>query len=195
MTKFLLILALLFPLQNTQRDRILFVGDSMTSYKGGWHHQFAKKLGREYTNVSIPGKRTDWMKLKLIQTIKLDPYFKTCVIYGGINDGFSYVKPESALKNVQDMVDICNQYGIEPVVIVGYDTKKVMVNTVYSKEKTEFHANRYAQIQKLFVTQLKDCKIIPMEVNLTRADTDDGIHFKASGHRKFAEWVYQNYVN
>lgn len=194
MTKLALILALLFTIQNTQTDRILFVGDSMTSYRYGWHHQFAKKLGRSYHNVSIPGKRTDWMKSKLIETVKLDPNFKTCVIYGGINDGFSYVKPETALKNVQDMVDFCNKNGIEPVVLVGYDPKTVMVNMPHIKDKADFYTKRYAEIQKLFVTQLKDCKIIPLASTITRADTDDGIHFKASGHSKFAEWVYQNYV-
>lgn len=185
---------LLISVQNTQTDRILFVGDSMTSYKAGWHHQFAKKLGRSYHNVSIPGKRTEWMKLTLIQTLKGDPNFKTCVIYGGINDGFSYVKPESALKNVQEMVDICNKYGIEPVVLVGYDPNKVMIEFTKNKERLEFHRNRYIQIQKLFVTQLKDCKVIPIAKGITRDDSDDGVHFKASGHRKFAEWVYENYV-
>lgn len=194
MTKFACILALLFAMQDTKQDRILFVGDSMTSYTGGWHHQFAKKLGRSYHNVSIPGKRTEWMKLTLTETLKQDPNFKTCVIYGGINDGFAYVKVESALKNVQEMVDICNERGIEPVVLVGYDPNKVMINFTKSKERLEFHRNRYIQIQQLFVTQLKNCKVVPIAQDITRKDSDDGVHFVASGHKKFAQWVYENYT-
>ena len=180
-------------MQDAKQDRILFVGDSMTSYTGGWHHQFAKKLGREYVNVSIPGKRTDWMKFTLIETLRRDHNFKTCVIYGGINDGFAYVRVESVLRNVQEMVDICNQHGIEPVVLVGYDPSKVMVNFTTMKQNLDFHRNRYIQIQQLLSTQLKNCKIVPIAQEISRSDSDDGVHFKASGHKKFAEWVYENY--
>ena len=195
MAKFACILALLLTMQDAKQDRILFVGDSMTSYTGGWHHQLAKKLGKKYANVSIPGKRTDWMKLRLIDALKIDDNFSTCFIYGGINDGFAYVKVESALKNVQDMVDICNKHGIQPVVVLGYDPSKVMVNFTTNKDNLDFHRKRYIQIQELLMTQLKNCRVIPIANEITRSDSDDGVHFVASGHKKFAEWVYQNYVN
>lgn len=195
MIKIALLVAFLLTSQVfQQQNRILFVGDSMTSYKGGWHHQFAKMLGRDYSNLSVPGKRTDWMKYRLIETLSTYKNFGMCFIYGGINDGFAYVKVESVLKNVQEMVDLCNKHGIEPVVIVGYDPKAVMVDFPKPKDRLDFHRNRYIEIQKLFLTQLKNCKIVPIATTLTRSDSDDGVHFKASGHRKFAEWVYQNYT-
>jgi lysophospholipase L1-like esterase len=192
MLKIVLTLALMLVTQISEK-KILFVGDSMTSYTGGWHHQLAKKLGKQYANVSIPGKRTDWMKLKLIETLKTDDNFSTCFIYGGINDGFAYVKVESALKNVQDMVDICNKHGIQPVVVLGYDPSKVMVNFTTNKDNLDFHRKRYIQIQELFMTQLKNCKVIPIAQTIERLDSEDGVHFKSSGHKKFADWVYENY--
>lgn len=194
MTKFACILALLLTMQEAKQDRILFVGDSMTSYTGGWHHQFAKKLGANYANISIPGKRTDWMRYRLIETLSRDSNFSTCFIYGGINDGFAYVKVESALNNVQEMVDICNKTGIQPVVIVGYDPNKVMVNFTKKKDNLDFHRNRYIEIQRLFMTQLKNCKVIPIAQNISRSDSDDGVHFIASGHKKFSDWIYENYT-
>lgn len=211
MKSILLAALLLLPLQNRNGNKILFVGDSMTAYTGGWQHQLAKKLGLPYSNLSVSGKRTEWMfsalKKQMIgynvpvydavrdlrYTIRKCPY-GVCFIYGGINDGFSYVKVESALNNVQAMVDLCNATGIKPVVIIGYDPDKVMVNTyIQNKEKEKFHRERYKTIQNLFASRLKNCKILPMDTTITRLDSGDGIHFKASGHKKFAEWVYKNY--
>jgi lysophospholipase L1-like esterase len=189
----LLIVALMLDPQYEKSDRILFVGDSMTAYKGGWQHQFAKKLGYNYDNLSVPGKRTDWMLRTLTEHLKTRSDYKVCVIYGGINDGFAYTKTRSALENVQKMVDLCNAAGIKPIVIIGYDPNKIMVNLPRPMEKLEFHRNRYIEIQKLFLTELKNCKIVPMAQDIERKDSDDGVHFVASGHRKLAEWVYKNY--
>jgi len=164
----------------------------MTSYKGGWQHQLAKRLNVSYKNLSVPGKRTDWMLSTMKTHLSVNSKYKTCIIYGGINDGFSSVKPETALRNMQAMVDLCNSKGIQPIVVVGYQPDIVMVNT-YVKENERKYRERYKLIQNLFLTELKDCQIIPIDYTITRLDSDDGIHFKASGHRKFAEWVYKNY--
>lgn len=188
----LLVVALTLCPQYEKSDRILFVGDSMTSYSRGWQHQFAKKLGYSYENLSVPGKRTDWMLRTLTEHLKTKSDYKVCVIYGGINDGFSSVKPESALQNVQKMVDLCNTVGIKPVVIVGYRPDFVMVNT-YVKSNEAKYRERYKTIQNLFLSELKNCKIIPLDNVITREDSADGIHLKSSGHIKFAEWVYKNY--
>jgi len=187
----LLIIALMLDPQYEKSERILFVGDSMTSSRGGWHHQLAKKLGYGYDNLSIPGKRTLWMLNTLIEHLKTKSDYKVCVIYGGINDGFSLVKPESALQNVQKMVDLCNVAGIKPIVVVGYRPDEIMTNTTLKEEKR--CRERYTTIQNLFLSELKNCKIVPIDNVITRQDSNDGVHFKASGHRKFAEWVYKNY--
>ena len=187
----LLIIALMFDPQYEKTNRILFVGDSMTSYRGGWQHQFAKQLGYGYENLSMPGKRTAWMLETFTNHLKTKSDYKICVIYGGINDGFSMVKVESAVQNVQKMVDLCNAAGIKPVVVVGYRPDVVMVNTTIKEEAK--CRERYKTIQNLFLTELKNCKIVPIDNTITRQDSDDGVHFKASGHRKFAEWVYKNY--
>jgi hypothetical protein len=31
-----------------------------------------------------------------------------------------------------------------------------------------------------------------MDTTITRMDSDDGIHLKSSGHRKFGKWVLDN---
>jgi lysophospholipase L1-like esterase len=192
--KTILITMMFVLFTQTKSDKLLFIGDSMTTYTGGWQHQLSKRLGSQYTNLSVSGRRTLWMRQTLETHLKTNSNYKTCFIYGGINDGFAYVSVESALQNVQTMVDLCNQYGIKPVVIIGYRPDVVMVNTRPAYPKLALHRERYMKIQEMFRTRLKGCQIIPMEETITRADTDDGVHFKASGHRKLSEWVYKNYL-
>lgn len=194
MGKAIIITIILMSFIQSQSDKLLFIGDSMTTYTGGWQHQLSKRLGSQYTNLAVSGRRTLWMKQTLETHLKANSKYNTCFIYGGINDGFAYVSIQSALQNVQAMVDLCNKYGIKPVVIIGYRPDVVMVNTRPAYPKLALHRERYIRIQTLFQTQLKGCQIIPMEETIIRADTDDGVHFKASGHRKLSDWVYQNYL-
>ncbi len=181
-----LLLALLFP-SFTKPKRILFIGDSLTCYAGGWQHQFAKGLGSEYVNISKGGKRTDWMLKTLREHLRHNRNYDMVVIYGGVNDAFSYVPLSNVADNVQDMVDECMYYDIEAVVVLGYSPNKVLKKGPYSESIMARARERYANIQAKLNNQLVTCKILPVETTVDRSDSDDGIHLRASGHRKFAK--------
>jgi lysophospholipase L1-like esterase len=186
-----LLLALLFP-SFTKPKRILFIGDSLTCYSGGWQHQFAKGLGREYINLSSVGKRTDWMLKRLHDQLSVDSDYEMVVIYGGVNDAFSSVPLSKVATNIQNMVDECIYYDIPVVVVLGYSPHKILTNGPYP-EATMFRARiRYADLQAKLNNQLIRCDIIPVDTTIDRSDSGDGIHLKASGHRKFAKFVLAN---
>jgi len=176
-------------------ERILFVGDSLTCYSGGWQHQVARMRHVKYDNISKGGKRTKWM-LEQMKKYPIDKYeylpYYEIVIYGGINDSFSYVSEDETINNIQQMVYIARKMGALPIVIVGYDPNKVIKNTGYSNEVETRCRNRYIKLQKRMATDLKWCVIVPMDTTITRMDSDDGIHLKSSGHRKFGKWVLDN---
>ena len=175
-----------------REERILFVGDSLTAYSGGWQHQVGRMLHIKYDNIAKGGKRTKWMLNQLKQySHKTDRYTKV-VIYGGINDSFSSVKEDDTIENIQKMVDIARDMGAEPIVIVGYNPQRIIQVTTYSTEIETKCRNRYISLQKRIVTDIKRCKIIPMETEISRIDSDDGIHLKGSGHRKFSKFVLEN---
>ncbi len=172
--------------------RILFVGDSLTAYSGGWQHKYAKGRGADYDNISKGGKRTKWM-LDQMKHYPAESYkYNEVVIYGGINDSFSYVSEDETIKNIQQMIYIAKKMGAVPIVIVGYDPNKVNKNTMYSDEVETRCRNRYISLQKRMIKELKWCVIVPMDTTITRGDSDDGIHLKNSGHRKFGKWVTDN---
>jgi lysophospholipase L1-like esterase len=175
-----------------REERILFVGDSLTAYSGGWQHQLGRMLQIKYDNISKGGKRTKWMLSQLKQySHKTDRYTKV-IIYGGINDSFSSVREDDTIENIQTMVDIANGMGAEPIVVVGYNPKMVISGTTYSNDVETKCRNRYISLQKRIVTDIKGAKIVPMTDVINREDSDDGIHLKGSGHRKFMNWVLAN---
>ncbi len=189
-----LLLALLFP-SFTKPKRILFIGDSLTCYAGGWQHQFAKGLGSEYVNISKGGKRTDWMLKTLREHLRHNRNYDMVVIYGGVNDAFSYVPLSNVADNVQDMVDECIYYDIPVVVISGYSPDKVLKRGPYSETIMARARSRYAAIQKNMNTKLVRCDVLPVDTTVDRSDSDDGIHLRASGHRKFAKFMLTNMYN
>lgn len=193
---FLLAIVLLTSLTyKTPPRRVLYIGDSLTCAAGGWQDQVSKHFGYQSLNLSKGGVRTDYMRSTLNTCFKTDSAFTRVFIYGGCNDAFSMVDLQGAVNNIQAMVDSCNRRGIEPIVIVGFNPAQVTTKTVYDAATTKRCVGRYIEFQKLMVkekTGLKNCKIIPMDTTMFYSDTGDGIHFAASGHRKFSKWVIEH---
>lgn len=179
----------LFYSYETPPLRVLFIGDSLTCYSGGWQHQVATNNGCQYTNLSVGGKRLEWMKFTLDNHLKKDNSYSHVFIYGGCNDAFSYVDLKKSVIWTQSMVDSCNKMGIIPVVILGYDPVKVTIKTIYDDDTTKRSRERYIELQKMMMNDLKNCKIIPVDTTVTYKDASDGIHLLASGHKKFSNWV------
>jgi lysophospholipase L1-like esterase len=188
----LIILALSLVSFTSPQKRILFVGDSLTSYSNGWQDAVGRAMGVDYDVLARGGKRTSWMLKALEEQLRDDSEYDEVVIYGGINDSFSYVSSSSTIQNLQSMVDLCNRLRIKPIVIVGYNPDRVIHRTMYGGVVTKVCRDRYIVLQNKIRTNLRGCKIIQMEDSINREDSDDGIHLRASGHRKFARWILKN---
>lgn len=184
---FFFILPLFFL--NKEANHILIIGDSLSCYNGGWQDQVAKHKSAQITNISKGGKRCDWLLSTLQTHLKTKNNYSECFIYGGCNDAYSYVNLDSSISKIQKMVNLCNSLKIKPIVIVGYDPDRVMTRTNYDAKTTKFHRARYVQLQEKMVTNLKNCKIINKDTTVNNSDTDDGVHLKASGHKKFGKWI------
>jgi lysophospholipase L1-like esterase len=192
MKKLALILCLTLSAFKKEDDKILFVGDSLTAYRGGWQHQVARMLHVKHDNISKGGKRTKWMVNELNKLSDNSQGYTKVIIYGGINDSFSSVKEDETIENIQDMVYTAKEMGAEPIVIVGYNADKVNRNTIYSNEVETKCRDRYIRLQKRIQRDIRGCNVIPIDNTIDRSDSDDGIHLKASGHRKFSSWVLKN---
>lgn len=195
MTKILITLLSFLITTTGSGQKFLFIGDSLTCYKGGWQDQVSKTFKAESTNISKGGKRTSWMLPTLVTQLGQNKNYTKVFIYGGCNDAYSFVPLDMTVKNIQSMVDLCNLNKIEPVVILGYDPKLVMKKTPYSESVTNFHRGRYITLQKMLKEQLTNCTIVDVCPTVDYSDTGDGIHLKGLGHKKFSDWVLEKLSN
>lgn len=171
--------------------KALVIGDSLSTYKNGWQDVVCSKNSYTLTNISRGGKRTTWMLTELKAKLDTSSYDKV-YIYGGINDMFSSVKTETAVNNIQEMVNVCLQHNTKPVVIIGYDPSKVCYQTGYKLDIEKKCRDRYIEFQKQLALSIKGAKIIPMDTTVTRKDSNDGIHLNSTGHRKFTKWIIEH---
>jgi lysophospholipase L1-like esterase len=169
--------------------KILFVGDSLTCYQGGWQSTVAKGLDMKFDNISKGGKRTKWMLSTLQSYLERNEFHSTLIIYGGINDSFAMTSETETINNIQSMVNLGQRYEMEVIVIVGYNPEKVNVRTTYDEATTTRCRNRYIKLQKKIQERIVGCRIVSMDNTVDRSDSDDGIHLRASGHKKFAKHV------
>ena len=180
---------------------VLFVGDSITAieYNGKpviWTYPNIVKKELAPKNVKVDvlakgGKRTDWMLTNLTEKLKTNKYDRV-YIYGGINDMFSSTTKQSALQNVQKMVDLIKSKGGEAYVIIGYDTKSFMdddklVPTSYVPTKAGMIKlkNRYIDYQNSIADTIKGATIVG-KFDIPSSMTSDGIHPSERGQKIIA---------
>lgn len=187
----ILLIMILLSLSNLQVKKVIFIGDSLTSYKNGWQDIVSKNRNYQSTNLSKGGKKTSWMLLEISSYLSKSNNYDKVYIYGGINDAFSFINKENSFNNIQKIVDICVSKNIKPVVIIGYDPVKVIKKTGYSYDLELKCKKNYIELQKRLLS-IKNATIIPIDTTLNRLDSDDGIHLNASGHRKFSKWILKH---
>lgn len=170
---------------------ILFVGDSITAGVGFSYSYLLKNQLTDKT-VDVLAKssmQTSWMLSNLMNQLATKKYDRV-YIWGGVNDVFSGRTPESALANVQSMVDLVNVNGGKAFVIVGYDSEKFMANIASDKVAVK---NKYIAYQNLLKTNIRNATIVD-EFPLDATMTTDSIHPNANAHKIIAAILYKNII-
>lgn len=182
------LILLLFIFAQNSSSSVLFVGDSITAYAGGWQDMYCKEKKVNKTNLSIGGKRTDYM-LYALKKQKISSYEKV-FIYGGINDIFSQVNVDTVVSNVQKMVNIINSKGSTAVVVLGYNANIISQDWIKDKVLEKSCKDKYTEYQNK-LKKIKNATIIPI-IKLEPSDLHDGIHPNQSGFVKLFKAI-KNY--
>ena len=189
---------------------VLFVGDSITAieYNGKpvtWTYPNIVKKELAPKNVKVDvvaqgGRRTDWLLTNLTEKLKTNKYDRV-YIYGGINDMFSSTTKQTALQNVQKMVDLIKSNGGEPYVIIGYDAKTFMdenklVPTSYVPTKAGMIKlkNRYIDYQNSIADTIKGATIVD-KFDIPSSMTSDAVHPTPSGQKIIAKKLLETLNN
>jgi hypothetical protein len=89
------------------------------------------------------------------------------------------------MNDIQDMVDMCREKNVRPIVILGYNSMEV----IRPIKGQEFYPNAYVKYQQVLLDNLKDVQIVDTRI-LERKDCADWTcHMQPSGHRKIYEKV------
>lgn len=182
-----------------KNNNILFIGDSITDieFKGQPTGTYPLKIRKDRPDLVVDvhaegGKTTGWM-LSNLPPYLTKPYNKV-FIYGGVNDAFSNVKLETAVANVQTMVDLAVANGAKAYVITGYEPNgfmdyRKMPTTRYVTSKQGYIPliERYKQFQSLIQSRIKNATIIP-KFDLAGM-TNDGTHPTGTGQKQIAETI------
>ena len=187
-------------IETTDVGSILIVGDSHTI---DGYNRYSSLIKNNYSNVdivAIGGKRTEWMKGELKKALEQKKYDKV-FIYGGNNDMFSNVTKDSALNNIQDMVNMVNSQGGKAYVISGFDTES-MIDGNYTKPTLDRSGNvlaspevlkkmreRYIDFQKS-LSKITSAEVIPtLKLDKSGNVSGDNVHYTNSAHKSMYDFI------
>ena len=168
--------------------KVLFIGDSHTTYAYGWQDRLCRRTGMTYLNTSVGGKTTTWMKGIALNSVHSGLDY--CFIWGGANDMAGTIKPALAVKNVQYIVDLCRAKGVKAIVLTGFNPK-TCIDVTGRGQVWQKYPGRYIIFQKMLQDSIVGAKVIKSHF-ISRADQDCGdfiCHMAASGHRKMADSI------
>jgi lysophospholipase L1-like esterase len=182
-------------------SNILFVGDSITAIESAgkpvtttYPNLIKKQLQSKGVNVDVlaeGGKTTSWQLTNLTEKLKSNKYDRV-YIYGGINDIFGGSTSRKVLDNIQKMIDLINEKGAEPFVIIGYDAKSFMTEDklkptkdVPTKAGMLDLKKKYVDYQNQISDTIKNATIVD-KFDIPSSMTQDGIHPTPSGQEIIA---------
>ena len=172
-------------IHSVKGKKAVFIGDSHTAADYGWQYQVCKQTGMSMLNTAVGGKQTYWMLQTASTALAGD--FDYCFIYGGANDMASQRPVIRSVKNIQKIVDICNQRKIKPVVLTGFDPLTCI--NVGGRDQYKGYPQRYAKFQKMLIDSIKGATVVKTHC-ISRTDCGDFLcHMTGSGHRKMAGCV------
>lgn len=162
----------------------IFIGDSHTAnHSWGWQIILCEKTGMKMTNTAVVGRHLPWM-VKIAKK-DVNNSFDYCFIYGGANDIHGKRSPYETYKDVQTIVDICNQNNVIPVVLTGFDAEEC----VRPIRGQEFYPKAYTEYQLILKDSIRNAILIDTKV-VERSDCGDWTcHMNLSGHKKVAQRV------
>lgn len=171
---------------NVKDKTALFIGDSHTAnHNSGWQLVLSKSVGFKMINASVGGKTTFWMLEQALY--RVNDNIDYCFVYGGANDMYSNMSPQTAMENIKGIARICRGHNVKCIVLTGFDPVKC------TRTPNPNYANKYAILQRILLnSELEGAIVVDTRV-VDRVDCWDNLcHMNQTGHKKIAEKVIKD---
>jgi lysophospholipase L1-like esterase len=171
---------------NVKDKTALFIGDSHTAnHNSGWQLVLSKSVGFKMINASVGGKTTFWMLEQALYRVNDDVDY--CFVYGGANDMYGNISPQTAIENIKGIARICRGHNVKCIVLTGFDPVKC------TRTNNPNYANKYAIFQRILLNSDLDGAVVIDTRVVDRVDCWDGLcHMNQTGHKKIAEKVIKD---
>lgn len=188
-------------ISNFKGKTFTFIGDSYTATpKYGWQSIMSNNYGLKEVNIAKGGKQTKWM-VEAVKNYLTNHKPDYLVIFGGANDAYSSIPIGTSINNIQKMIDLANAYGVKPIVVTGYNARKVQVGNPRQKptkqqlgwgitqQKLWGMGENYYQMQLKMLSDLKKAIVVPIWQDGVQSSTYDGLHMTWDANKKFGIFV------
>ena len=198
--------------KNANPKKILIAGDSQVAIQneqGGkityTYPNILKKelepLGYEIDVVAIGGKTTDWIKENLAKKLQEKKYDRVYLHGGGNDVNNASISLEKTIGNFQQMVDMVNQNGADPFIVLGYKIEgtdgkfgnyNIMSLTKYLNKKEDWipYIEKRKELQKRLPNEVVDTNFVP--IYDLQQNTNDGVHPNGEGHKIVASKIKES---
>jgi lysophospholipase L1-like esterase len=198
--------------KNANPKKILIAGDSQVAIQneqGGkityTYPNILKKelepLGYEIDVVAIGGKTTDWIKENLSKKLQEKKYDRVYLHGGGNDVNNASIPLEKTISNFQQMVDMVNENGADPFVVLGYKIEgvdgkfgnyKIMSLTKYLDKQEDWipYIEKRKELQKRLPQEVNGANFVP--IYDLQQNTNDGVHPNGEGHKIVASKIKES---
>ena len=181
---------------------IVCIGDSLTFGYGvnkseSWVSIISKIIEEKVINKGIPGETTSEMKERFIKDVVNYKPSKV-LIMGGTNDIFLKNGINTALSNIESMVEICETNNIVPTILTPLPVKEnISIKLMFEDMDYKKVNEQLAELRNLLIqyTNEKNIKSIDLgnillkTINIEKYFLADGIHVSKEIHKEMAEII------
>ena len=198
--------------KNKSPKKILIAGDSQVAIQneqGGkitytYPNTLKSELesqGYEIDVVALGGKTTDWIKENLAKKLQEKKYDRVYVHGGGNDVNNASIPLEKTIGNFQQMVDMINENGADPFIVLGYKIEgvdgkfgnyKIMSLTKYLDKQEDWipYIEKRKELQSRLPQEITDSSFVP--IYDLQQKTSDGIHPNGEGHKIVASKIKES---
>lgn len=184
---------------------IVCIGDSLTFGYGvneseDWVSIVSTRIKEKIINKGIPGDTTCEMKVRFIKDVV---YYKPSkvLIMGGTNDIFLKIGTDAILKNIKDMVEICEVNNMVPIILTPLPVNEnISIKLMFEDMDYKKVNKSLLELRKLLIKYGNEKNITSIDLgnlilkngNIQEYFLEDGIHVTKEIHVEMAEIIYKS---
>ena len=166
--------ALWFYMRKAKGKTVVFIGDSLSLYPGGWQEILSLKNNWLTYNLAKVGYTTPQM---IGSYMDFKQPHDIAIIYGGANDVAAGLPNSATIDNIKRLRKLAIEKGAKPIVVTGY---KQANDSGFQKAYTKLKNKFWYSIPGI---------VVP-EIYLSKGSVKDNVHMTdPKDHKRLADLV------